>query len=185
VLEIFISGKNEDTNMKTSRYIGTFRSEPAVLLRPLKYVVRGGPKGGVTKQGTFQAGEKVRIMGWPGFADKDHCDLIVLLGDNELSQDGDIRTELDFRVIHAKEGVYVNLVEGVDYDYTGTAPMKATKTKDEIITARDIDYNDQCFCEGTLPAMTSAFLCTQFGETFLEYDGIEILKNPVEGEDYF
>lgn len=184
VLTLFMSGPYQDTNMKTSRYIGTYRSEPAVLLKKLKYVVRGGPKGGVTKEGTFKPGTKVRLMGWPGFSDKDHCDLIVLSGDDELAKDDTAREELDRRVVQCKEGVYINLVEGVDYEYTGPAPMVATKTKVEVITARDIDYTDQYFCEGTVPAMTTVFLCTQFGGTFLEFEGNEILSDPVEDVDY-
>jgi hypothetical protein len=184
VMEIFTPGKYEDTNMLTSRYIGVSRSEPAKLLKPLKYVVRDGPKGGITRQGTLKAGEVVRIFGWPGFANKDHCDLIVLGGDAELPNSEDARDELRRRVIECKEGTYINLVEGVDYEYTGQAPMVATKTREEVITARDIDYTDQYFCNGTIPAMTTLLLCTQFGETFLEFEGNEVLTNPVEGEDY-
>lgn len=184
VLELFMAGKYEDTNMKTSRYIGVSRSEPAVLLKPLKYVVRGGPKGGITKRGTLKAGDAVRIMGWPGFSDKEHCDLVVLHGDQELVNDDTARDEFNKRRIECQEGTYINLQEGVDYDYTGPAPMKATKTRTEVITARDIDYTDQYFCDGTVPAMTTVFLCTQFGESFLEFEGNEILTNPVEDVDY-
>lgn len=184
VLELLLAGQYEDTNMKTSRYIGVQRSEPAVLLKKLKYVIRGGPKGGVTKEGTLQVGAKVRIMGWPGWTDKDHCDLIVMRGDEELPHDETARDVFQNRVVECKEGTYINLVEGVDYEYTGTAPMKATKTREEVITAREIEYMDQYFCNGSVPPMTTVFLCTQFGESFLEFEGSEILTNPVEGEDY-
>lgn len=184
VLELFMSGKYEDCNMKTSRYIGVSRSEPARLLKPLKFVLREGPKGGITRRGTLKAGDTIRVMGWPGFSDKDHCDLVVLNSDAELPLDETAREEFRRRVIGCKEGVYINLQEGVDYEYTGPAPMVATKTREEVITARDIDYTDQFFCDGTVPAMTTVFLCTQFGETFLEFEGNEIILNPVEGEDY-
>lgn len=183
VLEIFMSGKFEDTNMKTSRYIGVGRSEPAVLLKPLKYVTRG-PKGGIKKKGTFKAGEAVRIMGWPGFTDKEHCDLIVLHGDDELPKDETARDELHKRVIECSDGFYINLEEGVDYEYTGKAPMSAAKTSVDVITCREIEYLDEFFCEGSVDIMTSVQLCTQFGETFLEFEGTRIMDNPVEDVDY-
>lgn len=184
VIVVLSQGKYEDSNMKTSRYMGPFRSEPAVLLKPLKYVVRGGPKGGITAKGTYPVGEAVRIMGWPGFTDKTCCDLITLLGDQDLPKGEGAREDLYSRIISCKEGTYVNLQEGVDFEYTGTAPISAAKTKVEAITVRDIDYVDEMFCDGTIYAMTSIHLCTQFGETFLEYEGTRILDNPVEGEDY-
>lgn len=184
VLEIFTHGKYEDTNLKTSRYIGTGRSEPAVLLKPLKYIIRGGPKGGITARGTYQAGEAVRIMGWPGFTDKNACDLIVLLGDQELATGEGAREAIFSRIVHCKEGTYINLQEGVDYEYTGIAPISAEKTKVEAIAVRDIEYQDEIGCDGTIYAMTAIHLCTQFGETFLEHEGTRIMDDPVEGEDY-
>lgn len=183
VLEIFTHGKFEDTNMKTSRFIGVGRSESGVLLKPLKYVIRG-PKGGVKKKGTMKAGEAIRVMGWPGFTDKNNCDLIVLRGDEELPKDETAREVMRERIVHCLEGTYVNLEEGVDYEYTGVAPMSAAKTTENVITMRDIDYMDEFFCEATLPAMTTVQLCTQFKETFLEFEGTQILVDPVDGEDY-
>jgi hypothetical protein len=185
VIVLFSTGKYQDTNLKTSRYIGVQRSEPAVLLKPLKYIIRGGPKGGITKKGTLKAGEAIRIMGWPGFTDKKCCDLIALHGDNEPDYKAqDAYDDLMKRVVSCKEGTYVNLEEGVDYEYTGVAPLSAAKTKREVIAVRDIDYVDEMFCDGTLYAMTSLHLCTQFGETFLEYEGTRIMDDPVEGDDY-
>lgn len=183
VLEIFTSGKYQDSNMKTSRYMGVERSEPAVLLKPLKYIIRGGPKGGITAKGTYPAGEAIRIMGWPGFTDKNNCDLIVLHGDQELER-GDQGETVRGRIVHCKEGTYVNLQEGVDYEYTGTAPISAAKTTVEVIAARDIEYVDEIGCDGTIYTMTSMLLCNQFGETFLECEGTRIMDDPIEGEDY-
>lgn len=185
VISLFMSGPYQDTNMKTSRYMGVQRSEPAVLLKPLKYIIRGGPKGGITSKGTLKPGDAIRIMGWPGFTDKKCCDLIVLHGDQDIDvKDKDAYENLMKRVVHCKEGTYVNLEEGVDYEYTGVAPLSAAKTKREVIAVRDIDYVDEMFCDGTLYAMTSLHLCTQFGETFLEYEGTRIMDDPVEGDDY-
>lgn len=180
VIEIFSTGPYEEINTKTSRLIGPGRGQPAELLLPLKYVFRGGPKGGVTMKGTLKPGTGIFILGWPGFTDKDHCDLIVLHGDHEFSPSD----QIDNRAVRCKEGVYVNLEEGVDYKYTGIAPISATKTSNDIITMRDIDYVDDFGCEGVLPAMTSARLCDQFDETFIEFEGTRILLNPIEGEDY-
>lgn len=183
VIEIFTSGKYQDSNTKTSRYMGVERSEPAVLLKPLKYIIRGGPKGGVTSKGTLKVGDPIRIMGWPGFTDKNNCDLIVLHGDQELER-GDQGETVRKRIIHCKEGTYVNLEEGVDYEYTGVAPISAAKTKVEALAARDIEYEDEIGCDGIIYTMTAIHLCTQFGETFLEHEGTRIMTDPVEGEDY-
>lgn len=184
VIEIFTPGRYDEINMKTSRIIGTYRGEPAKILKPLKYVIRGGPKGGITNKGTLKANDEIFILGWPGFTDKDNCDLIVLHGDQELVAGPNTMEILGQRLVECKEGAYINLEEGVDYEYTGKAPLRADKTTESVVTVREIDYLDEIFCEGTLPAMTLVTLCTQFGETFLEREGIRIMDNPVEGVDY-
>lgn len=183
VLEIFTNGPIQEINAKTSRIIGTYRGEAAALLKPLKYVLRDGPKGGVTGKGTYQAGEKIHIFGWPGFTDKSHCDLIVLLGEEDITPGEHAREEIERRAIQCKQGHYINLVEGVDYEYTSFM-VSSEKTTEMVVTCREIEYMDQHFCEGSVPAMTAVNLCTQYGETFLEFEGNEILTNPVEDVDY-
>lgn len=184
VLEIFTNGPVKEINAKTSRVIGVGRGEAAVLLKPLKYVLRDGPKGGMTKRGTYKAGEKINIFGWPGFTDKNHCDLIVLHGEDDIPPGENAREEIEKRAIQCKDGHYINLIEGVDYEYT-TFMVSSEKTTEMAVTCRDIDFMDQYYCEGTVPAMTAVSLCTQYGETFLEFEGNTILENPVEGVDYF
>lgn len=183
VLALLKEGPHRDSNMKTSRYMGVQRSEPAVLLKPLKYIVRG-PKGGVASKGTLKVGDAIRIMGWPGFTDKNNCDLLVLAGDEDLPRGDDAAEIFHKRLVQCKEGYYINLEEGVDYEYTGVAPISAAKTKVEVIAARDIEYVDEIGCDGIIYTMTAMLLCTQFGETFLECEGTRIMDNPVEGDDY-
>lgn len=180
-LELFLIGPYSGTNRQTSRFIRVGNSEPARLLRDIKFVVRNGPKKGITQKGTLKAGEEITIAGWPGYQFKDECDLVPCIGTEEIENAIDPIVE---RRVEIKEGTLINLQEGIDFEYTGVQPLNPTKTRHPVTTLRDIDYMDQYGDEDTLPAMSKVNLCTQFGETFLEFGDAVVLDNPTE-DDYF
>ena len=180
-LPLFLHGPYDGTNRQTSRFIRVGSSEPARLLRDIKFVTRDGPKGGITAKGPLKAGADITLAGWPGFQFKDECDLVPCHGDEVIERSIDPIME---RRIEIKAGTLINLKEGVDFEYTGIQPLNPAKTREPVTTLRDIDYLDRFGDSDTLPAMAAVDLCTQFGETFLELDGALILENPSE-DDYF